>query len=339
MFIIKDKAAWEVSDLQENGTFVVKSKTEGSPVELTVYPNGKTDKFNPAEEDIYKDEVVVRFDDHAFTPAAFRCRPERKTNAILAAINFDTPEGFKIVNITNDGVQVLGNHVTSTHAEFIGNFGVTKKITGKNGQVRRDNSSIMFITVSDKDKKVETYRFRYNIKEKTVVMECRRSNISDIPAKGKPGHIRTNDFVGKCIQQEMAPLQNFYPSSPTNLIICHPMDIEDLTNTINERKYWRAPRDYEIVQEYSEDKLKKLVEEGFRAVCIYIPMELSMETQREMQRSKNGDAIKDGISGKSVAEIVRIIKDAGFKFIFFISSNGFISRWVVEGKEQFSLNI
>lgn len=322
MFVLLgDVLDWEIES--KNRSFSVCNKILPECNITVRYPyDEKAKELTENGVDIFPNPMVIRFDDLTMKAQVFKCRPE-KSNTLLGAISITKDEGYKFTSIFNDSAQILSFGYNGDTMAIIGNFNLRKNPNGTNGRPPH----ITITAVNEKTKTAKIYKYRYFLKTKTISSEIRVINLEKASrTKGEPGYIDTTDYIQRKLDNNLPVARLFYPSSPTHLILVEEGEYDLLVDTIESRRYWRAPKDYNIQTLSAGANLDQFISDGYTSCTYYINEEFEKSKQRGENRQKT----------RQYAEYNDRMKELIGKFdtVFVVFKNGYVMHLKVNGTVQ-----
>ena len=312
---------WSVTMLDSNGFVVANRKAEN--VRLTVNDINYANNLQEMEsgeliaQDIYPCNLTVKYDTKTLIPEAYGIGERKGNKAFIAAVSIDIPEGYRITSIFNTNARIYSRDVDPLHhVYFIGNFAMTK--SDKHTSVPCVNVT----AVNYSSRKVVTYSVRYDNKTEKIKVGYKRLNFEDIPKRGERGHIRTEDYVSRSIENGVDIMPIYYPSSPTNAILMIGEDTSELKEIIQSKKNrWRRFQDYEIVTGINEEILHKMHDEdGYEAVTVYL-------SDGPVSIQDLNDSIWASRLGEDIANLILNI----FSTIYLIGNDGSLVKVKLHG--------
>ena len=314
---------WSIEKISDS-RFIIKN-TRAENVKMVVndidYVDNLKEIVNDGKgiiaEDIYPYNLTVKYDNKTLLPEAYGIGERKGNKAFLAAVSIDVPKGYRITSIFNTNGRIYSKDFDpEDHLYFIGNFAMTKND-------KKSGIPCVNVTAIDySNRKVIAYSVRYDGSISKVKVSSKRLNFEDIPKKGERGHIRTEDYVSKSIENGIEVFPVYHPSSPTNAILMKGEDSTDLKEIIKGKKNrWRRVQDYEIVTGINEEILRKMHDEdGYEAVTVYLD-----DGPVSVQDLK--DSIWASRLGEDIANLILNI----FSTIYLIGKDGSILKVKLHG--------
>lgn len=233
-------------------------------------PVGDESNKQIVNKDIYPDTgIAVRFDDKTVIPMVFAA--DNRKDTILGAISIALKPSYRITSVYNEGVRIYSRIFDrNNRVEFIGNFSKSK----------RDDiyPRITITAISDEKSSMVQYEVGYNESTKKVVVQMIQHTFRSNPRRNEPGHINTRDYVQKTLENGREVLPLFYQSSPSAAIMVQPDDVDMLHDIVDSKTNWKQWHRYHVVQGVTEENLRKLAEDGYRAVTIFTDTHIDPKT-------------------------------------------------------------